>query len=192
MAAKELFMLGGQGRVGMRDIAKRLGVSPMMPYRYFRSKDHIIMTLRLLAFDDLKAQLELAFKRSTDPEQALRAVCSAYFLFASENENSYRLMFDVWEFDKQIEIDRDFGPQAKREVGSWAVNVKAVKAFVEAEALPIEVELGAHLVWSGLHGLVTLYLARKLAFGVSFEELQAPAIDHIILGLRGISSTITD
>ena len=192
VAAKELFVLGGQSRVGMRDIAKKLGVSPMMPYRHFPSKDHIIMTLRLQAFDDLTARLEAAFTGSADPEQALRAVCSAYFLFASENENSYRLMFDVWEFDKQAEINRDFGPQARREIHSWNANLKAVKAFVQAEGLQIDAELAAHLVWSGLHGLVTLYLARKLAFGASFAQLQGPAIDHIVLGLREASSTIIE
>ena len=187
-AAYELFVLGGHANVSLRGIAKYLGVSPMMPYKYFPSKDHIMMTLRLRAFEQLTNRMELAFHSSEDAEHKLRAVCSAYLLFAQENENSYRLMFDLWEFDRQGEIDRDFGLIAKRETQSWLVNYRSVAEYVKVEGLQIDVNQGAHLVWSALHGLVTLHLSEKLVFGLSFEALQGPVIDSIIVTLRSFSN----
>ena len=183
-AAYELFVAGGQNNVGLREIAERLGVSAMMPYKYFPSKDHIMMELRLGAFDAFANQLNAAFHKSDEAEPALRSVCSAYLIYALEHPNPYRLMFDVWEFGRQDEIDRDYGESAKREMQSWRVNRDAVAAFANAEALQIDIDLGAHLVWSALHGLASLHLARKLAFGLHFEDLHGPTIDSIVEGLR--------
>lgn len=183
-AAYELFVSGGQNNVSLREIAKRLGVSAMMPYKYFPSKDHIMMELRLGAFDAFADRLKAAFHESDEAESALRAVCLAYLVYAQEHPNAYRLMFDVWAFDRQDEIDRDYGESAKREVQSWRVNREAVAAFADAEVLQIDIDLGAHLVWSALHGLASLHLARKLAFGLHFEDLHGPTIDSIVEGLR--------
>ena len=183
-AAYELFVSGGQNNVSLREIAKRLGVSAMMPYKYFPSKDHIMMELRLGAFDAFADRLKAAFHGSDEPESALRAVCLAYLVYAQEHPNAYRLMFDVWAFDRQDEIDHDYGESAKREVQSWRVNRQAVAAFADEEVLQIDIDLGAHLVWSALHGLASLHLARKLAFGFHFEDLHGPTIDSIVEGLR--------
>ncbi|MEN0077911.1 MAG: TetR/AcrR family transcriptional regulator [Pseudomonadota bacterium] len=186
-AAYELFVAGGQGKVGLREIAKRLGVSAMMPYKYFPSKDHIMMELRLGAFDEFSARLAEARKTADGPESALRGVCSAYLSYAQEHPNAYRLMFDLWEFDRQDEIDRDFGIDAKREMQSWRVNREAVAAFAQAQGLEIDVDLGAHVVWAALHGLASLHLARKLAFGLHFDDLHRPLIDSIVEGLKRAS-----
>ena len=48
--AASLFAERGRDGFNMRELAKRLRVSPMTAYRYFRDKDEILAALRARAF----------------------------------------------------------------------------------------------------------------------------------------------
>ena len=60
----------------------------------------------------------------------------------------------------------------------------AVAAAIEAGALHGDPDTVAHILWAGLHGLVSLDLAGKLRMERSLEELVAPMMQTLFLGNR--------
>ncbi|MBQ4826316.1 TetR/AcrR family transcriptional regulator [Leisingera sp. HS039] len=170
-ATKSLLQKGGVSAVSMRSVAGVIGVSQMMPYKHFPSKDHILMELRLEAFEGLTKQMRKAQGTTEDPYDALVQVSRAYVLFGLAHPNEYRLMFDPWEFDAYERILSDFGESANRESLSWQVNLDVVSAFCAAENLPVSPNAAAHWLWSSLHGALQLHLSRKLVFNIDIQEL---------------------
>jgi AcrR family transcriptional regulator len=182
-AALELFKRGGANAVVMRNIAKVLRMSAMMPYRYFASKDHILMELRTRAFDQLTSQMHQARRQGRDPKAALRKVCDIWLRFAADEPHGYRLMFDVWAFDSPAAIKADFGEAARRHLGCWLALEDAVSDYLTALNLRKDATTAAHVAWSTLHGVASLYLARKLVFTRSYEQLVRPTVDAVLAGV---------
>lgn len=182
-AALELFESGGVDAVVMRNIAKVLGVSAMMPYRYFASKDHIMMELRTRAFDRLTLQMRQARAEGKNPKTALRNVCTVWLRFAGTEPHAYRLMFDLWAFEDPAAIKADFGEAARRHLGCWLALEDAVSDYLAALKLRKDVTTTAHVAWSTLHGTASLYLARKLVFTRSYEQLARPTVEAVLAGV---------
>src|SRR6266550_4599568 len=79
-AALQIFAEKGVEGLTMREVAARLGVSPMTPYR---------------AFNDFAEALESAVKRGKDAIAKSEAAGKAYANFAFLHAEAYRLMFTV-------------------------------------------------------------------------------------------------
>lgn len=182
-AALILFDRGGISAIGMRDIAREMGVSAMMPYKYFASKDHILQELRTLAFQDLERWLLAAASGCIDPAERLETILITYLRRGREDQRAYRLMFDYWVYDDAPGLLAEFGESAKRQSGAWEVVVQGVEDYLHANHIEADPVAAAHLVWASVHGLVSLEAARKLVFGNSFEELAAPMVRMIMASL---------
>ena len=191
-AALALLIKGGISSVSMRDIAQAIGVSAMMPYRHYPSKDHLLMELRFDAFQQLAATMRSAASATNSPTDCLYNSCIAYVDFAIQSPNQYKLMFDQWKFDDPEALARDFGEHLEREYSTWRFNLEVVSSFIEHESLDIDKNVAAHLVWSQLHGLVQLYLMRKLAFGFKIEDLKHPCASAVLAMLRSTGKAIGD
>ena len=76
-AAYELYVQEGYDAVTMRGIAKVLGSSPMMAYRYFENKEDVFASLRALQFHHLAQTLE-AVPLSLSPVEYMRELGKAY------------------------------------------------------------------------------------------------------------------
>lgn len=166
-AATKLFAQHGYAAVTMRAIARELGGSPMTPYRYFENKAEIFAMVRAEAFRQFANGQEAASARSTDPIGRLVEMRSAYFAFALERPNAYRVMF-------QLDQDRpDRYPELKEQAErSFHVLVSAVTTATDAGMLEGDPVTLAHLLWANVHGLVTLHLAGKLTMGRTLDELR--------------------
>jgi len=182
-AAVTLFQSGGVEAINMRDIGKLLGTSQMMPYRYFPSKDHLLMELRIRAFSRFTASLARWRRRARRPEDALGLVCGAYLVFAYANPHDYRLMFDMWAFDNPETMKAEFGEKVRRQSASWFEIQEAIRDLLGPPAEKADLGAMTDIVWGSLHGLCSLHLARKLVFGRSLKQLSRPAISAIIAGV---------
>src|SRR5438105_8402911 len=67
----------GLGRTKMEDVARAAGVSRQTVYRYFPSKDHLILTLVLREEEKFLSGVRTAFSATADLEDA----CYRSFLF---------------------------------------------------------------------------------------------------------------
>lgn len=97
--AEALFARHGVEGVTMRQIASQTGWSPTTAYRYFKSKEEILAAVRASAFDRFCEVIERATRSSPDPRITARNVGQAYLGFALENQDAYRMMFDISQAD---------------------------------------------------------------------------------------------
>lgn len=184
-AALDLFDRGGIESISMREIAGAIGVSPMMPYKYFPTKDHLLQELRTRAFQTLETTLRAATRPGNSERDArakLERVLVAYLEFGLTDRRAYRLMFDYWAYDNPSRMIEDFGDTIRRQSGAWNVLLETVEeCFLEIsqQGDPLT---SAHLIWAGVHGLVSLEASRKLVMGMDFQELITPTVQAILNG----------
>jgi AcrR family transcriptional regulator len=182
-AALNIFAEGGAEAIAMRKVAQVLGVSPMMAYRYFSSKDHLLMELRTRAFEQFTLELRRAHQRAQKPAEKLPLLFAAYLQFAIRNANAYHLMFDMWAFENPKLMKAEFGEKVRRQSDSWREMANVVSDYIAATKSPIDPATATDVVWSALHGAASLHLARKLVFGHSLQELAKPLTKVILAGL---------
>jgi AcrR family transcriptional regulator len=152
-AAAQLFAELGQDGFNMRELAKRVGVSAMTPYRYFQDKDAILAEVRDRAFARLADWLEESLA-AADADMATLA--HAYAQFAIREQIQYRLMFDL----AQPPAAPAFCEQEQR---ARVLITNHVRRLMERAHLSGDPEVSGLVLWSTLHGAAALYLAGKLS-----------------------------
>jgi len=148
----------GSAGLGLRELARRLGVSPAAPYRHFDSRIALLEALAVTGYQRFaRAVTEAATASPADP---LNAMGRAYIRFALDNGNLFRLMFSP-------ELERSGRP---------ALRMAADAAFATlAKVTTAGGRLAALKAWAEVHGLATLLLDRQinLAPGEDAETLAA-------------------
>src|ERR1017187_1800208 len=86
---------GGPGALSLTGIAKAMGMSGPALYRYFASRDDLLVALIEECYEDLADTLtEVAYQtRSDTPEERLRAALNASREWALSQPHRYRLVF---------------------------------------------------------------------------------------------------
>ncbi len=165
--AASLFAEHGADNVSMRQIAAAMGISPMTPYRYFASRDEILSAVRIRGFEAFAAALEQAYTE-TPGDGAAKAMAAgrAYIDFAFANANTYRLMFETQQQDDNGEGALGAAVARARATLSVYGTELVARGLTRARALAMET-----LVWSTLHGAVTLELAGTTPPGSAREAL---------------------
>lgn len=186
-AALALFDRGGIDAISMREIAGVIGASPMMPYKYFPTKDHLLQELRTRAFLQFEAALRDAVSTPGTGREKLERMLIAYLEFGLRERRAYRLMFDYWVYDNPGRMFEDFGDAIRRQSGAWNVVLETVEAYFAEKGESGDPMNAAHLIWASLHGLVSLEASRKLVFGRDFSELMAPMVAAIMRGVSAAS-----
>jgi AcrR family transcriptional regulator len=176
-AASELLAEKGIEGVNMREVAKRLRVSPMTTYRYFRDKNDILSELRAAAFVRLTERLHAAMGSICTPYEATMALAGAYCAFAQEEPAHYRLMFDLFQTGA--------GPSAQ-ELELHATIDEHVKLLVETGVIDGNPDVLTRVFWSALHGVTALYLTQRLPS----EDLDRVLCDAVATFLRCDRSAI--
>lgn len=162
--ATRLFAEHGYQGVTMRALARELACSPMTPYRYFENKAEIFDAVRSAAALRFAEAIEAAVLAHSDHPARLRGLCLAYVDFAIDEPHAYRIMF---------ELDPNQRPasQQKQDLHGWHIMKAAVTEAIEAGALKGEPRVVAHLLWSGVHGIVALHLSGMLGLGLELTPL---------------------
>jgi len=179
-AAIALYAEGGAGNVTMRAIGDRLGVSNMMPYRHFASKEDLFVEMRRLVFDSFGQYLEACAERGRTPEGRFRYMAHGYIRYGQQAGEDYRFIFDLWPtagYHAVLAID---GASVLSETRSWRVLIGSVSELLGKPQSHRDVVVRSHLVWQGLHGLVSLHLAKKLGFGLASMDLARPTVEALL------------
>jgi AcrR family transcriptional regulator len=156
--AADLFREQGREGFNMRELAKRLRVSPMTAYRYFKDKDEILSALRARAFARFAAQLEATHATGGSPWQRSVALARVYVQFVLREEPSYRLMFDLFQPDSATVPE--FLAEERR---AHAAMREHARLMIEDGAYEGDPDMIGEVFWAALHGVAALYLAGKLA-----------------------------
>jgi AcrR family transcriptional regulator len=169
--AAQIFAERGRDGFNMRELAARLGVSAMTPYRYFKDKDEILAAVRARAFESFAAALEAAFARPGEPQQRSASVARAYLHYATGRPQRYRLMFDLSQ--PREDAFPDLAAAARR---ARATMTNHVRLMIEAGYYEGDAVLIGHIMWATLHGVAVLHLAGKLPDKPDFTTLADEAM----------------
>ena len=155
-AATRLFARDGFEAVTMRAIASETGRSHTTAYRYFRSKEEILATVRTIGFRALNEGLVSADQSEKQPGPRVRSVLRAYIDFALGHKDEYQIMFATAR-NRKVHF-----PELDAEIAfNYTCAQNAARLAIKTGLVRGTPEVVAHLFWSALHGLVSLYFAEK-------------------------------
>lgn len=173
-AAYELYVQKGYDAVTMRGIAKVLGASPMMAYRYFENKDDLFASLRAIWFHRLADTLETV-PVTLFPAHYMRELGRAYAGFAHAAPQAYQLLYMI-----PIDPLQLYPEVVEAHERTKKVLFAATRRLVASGDIHGDPGVLAHTIWASIHGLVSLDLANQLNQGASFDELFPAMVNRII------------
>ncbi len=157
----------GEAGLGLRDMARAVGVSPAAPYRHFDSRAALLEALAVTGFRRFAARMEAV--AASGPDDPMAAMGKTYVVFALQNANLFRLMFS---------------PQLKKD-SRPGLRMAADAAFDTLRHLVggdlDKGRIRALAAWAKVHGLAVLLLDGQIAMR-SGEDTEA-LVEEIISSL---------
>jgi AcrR family transcriptional regulator len=151
----QLFAEHGFEGFNMRELARRLGVSAMTPYRYFTDKEAIMSEVRVRAFGRFADWLE---ERLCGPDVDDNTLSRAYAQYAIQEQTQYRLMFDlVPRASTTLPALTAEGQRVRKVITAH------LRALADRDLVSGDPELLSLILWSVLHGATALHLAGRLS-----------------------------
>jgi AcrR family transcriptional regulator len=160
-AARELFAAEGYDAVTMRKIAEKIEYTATAIYLHFPDKDTLLRELCDTDFRSLRVAFE-RIGRQADPVERLRKLGLTYAEFALDHPNHYRLMFmtpSPFDGPRETSIERG-NPDQDAYAFLKATVADGVTAGCYRPEYSKDPELLAQVMWSSVHGVVALYLAK--------------------------------
>lgn len=147
--ARKLFAKEGYACVSMRRIGAEVGCSPMAMYRYFASKEDLLISICEETFAQLTQAEEAEGAKQTTPLEKLRATVHAFIQFCISHPYHFKLTFMA---------DLPPGPVARRRAVIAHKAMEGLRNRVRECALhkggDIDVELATQMLRIGVLGTV--------------------------------------
>jgi AcrR family transcriptional regulator len=180
-AERLLGEFGSKDAVSIRAIADACNVTPPAIYMHFADKDQLFLEVCSMRFREMDAWVADAGRRADDPLESLRLMGAAYVRFGVEHPEAYRLLMMTLHEGR---ID-DAGMEAGRD--AFMHMVEAVDRCVKAGALgDVEPYKASLVLWSGIHGLTSLFISFPNFEWGEKEGLVEHMLDVLIEGLLSV------
>ncbi len=200
-AGLEMTRADGPAPVSLREVTRRVGVSPAAAYRHFRDRTQLMGAVALVIQERMAERMRARMSVPADvgpPERALqhlRGVGAGYIGFAIEEPGWFETAF----FGRARQAAEDAaavgaGPDGPSPGAAtvvipppFALLMTALDECVEAGVLSAERRPGAEFVcWSAVHGCAGLVLYGPLrgAPPEVVREVSARVVEDIITGIR--------
>jgi AcrR family transcriptional regulator len=175
-----VFAERGFHATSMNEVAQRAGVTKPVLYQHFRSKRALYLEL----LDDIAERLEEVIAKAaaaaSGPREQVEAGFAAYFRYAEAHQPAFRLLFG-------------FGTRHDDQFAAVTQRVESTIAATVGELIDIPTlsPAGRTLLAHGVVGMAETtcrnWLAGRLAFDGSIDELAARVAGLAWSGLRGVS-----
>jgi AcrR family transcriptional regulator len=170
-AARELLLADGVEGFSMRKLAAKIGYTATGIYHHFTDKMDVLKALMDADFKAFRAGLGRIGKVD-DPIERIRRMGIAYVDFASDHPDHYRLLF------MSPPVEHSEGEVVR---GDPAQDAYAFLRKVVAEALDAgrfrsefkDADELSQIIWGGVHGLVSLHIAKGTDPWVPWKPLKA-------------------
>ncbi len=181
-AARGLVAEAGLDGFGLREVARRAGVSHAAVYNHFANRSALVEALAIEALAAFTAALRAAERTADDPLLRLERVGIAYVRFAFEHQAEFRFMFRP-EICKDPLVEGEGGSLGVAARESYAPLEETIAACLASGAIRGDARTIALTAWSGVHGLASLIVD---------GPLRDTALDlHTVEELaRGVTSTL--
>ena len=187
-AAKALFLADGYQAFTTRKLAARVGLSQTGLYVYFKSKEELFDDLCRQSFVALGDDFRRAVANAGEGMSRLRALGLAYIQFGLTHPDEYRLTFlEGPGLQQDAERTTWTDPSAPHGAGSnvfLIIRAELARLAEAGEFRPVDLTVATHTVWFGLHGLVSIFIARPGYLRAERETLIEDLLDSLENGLR--------
>ncbi|MBV9488174.1 MAG: TetR/AcrR family transcriptional regulator [Verrucomicrobia bacterium] len=181
-AAKRLFAEHGYEKTTIRGVAAEIGISSTALYVYFPDKHAILNEICARTFAELTQTCEIIRASPGDAFGNLRRAVGGYIRFGLEHPHEYLLTFNgPYDAPSLPELEAETNDPGYRAFKSFRLLVEDVIAARPAETR--DADSLAQCLWAGMHGLVSLVLAKPGFPWVSRDELIG---SHVALLCGGI------
>jgi AcrR family transcriptional regulator len=179
-AAREIFVNEGDDGLTMRRLAEAIEYSPTAIYNHFEDKNSILTELSICDFAAFTKQFELVPK-DAPPLERLRMLGHAYVLFAQQHPAQYRHLFCT---------TRTISPEAlaaKPQEDAYEMLLATVNEAIASGGFDSshDPDVTAQILWSALHGIITLHMFLPKDGGVDLKPLEVLAeevMDRLVVG----------
>jgi len=161
-AARELFVREGYGNVSLRKIAQRVGCTPMAIYCHFEDKADILDCICEETFTRFAVLSERLDREGLAPRERLRAGLLNYIEFSLAHPHHYQLTFMTPPREAQnLGRREEIGRRAFERLRNHVAACLALNGARSAQSVdPVALEVESQLIWTSIHGLVSLLIAR--------------------------------
>ncbi|MFF7244683.1 TetR/AcrR family transcriptional regulator [Embleya sp. NPDC008237] len=183
----DVVMTDGIAALGLREIARRAGVSHGAPRRYFATHHELLSAIARRGFADLGARFEVATAAVAAPRRRLEALARTYVGYALEHRGMFELMFRHDLLDSGPHASP--GPRLRESTLPLFETIVALIAECRAEresahrgggrdtargddAAPPPAVTAAAL-WSNLHGIAQLWVWDSLQLALDTPSAEA-------------------
>lgn len=166
--AAEIIMEEGYASLSMRKIGKRIGMTAANLYNYYSNKDELNIAIRTRAGKILYNALLSAYQSGNNISERVHLMSKAYMAFGLQRPNYYSIMFDMPTPKYADYVDSPLEPIALEEKISSEQSLELLEKCTEdfrkeGYKIPDNKDLFLILIWSQLHGLISLYNNRLMA-----------------------------
>lgn len=185
LAAEALLVeTASEDAVSIRAVAQAVGVSPPSIYRHFADKDMLLLEVCRHSFTHFGAALEEAFDPGAPAEVKMAELAHAYIRYAREFPEHYRIMF-MARFELSAQA---YAEEMVSAGSSFNLLLQLSQELVDSGRVRPEIaERGAlHLgivLWSSVHGLASLLVAKPGLPWPDQAALESDLVDSVIRGV---------
>ncbi len=173
-AARSALLEKGYTQLSLRPLARSVGCTATSIYLHFPNKDGLIHALIDEGMDLLHERLEAASSGVGDPEARVRALTRAYLDFGIEQSEYYEIMFMLHP-ERMERYPAEKYRKARRNLDLFAEALAGLTGRSVAE-----LQLPATIIWSSLHGLVALLIARRIDIRLNRDALLDEAVEQAV------------
>jgi AcrR family transcriptional regulator len=164
--ARKLAEAEGWDAVTTRRLSTEIEYSQPVLYKHFPSMDAVVASVAVQGFGELADVLCAARRGATDGREALARVANAFIRFAHDNPALFDAMFT------RATTLRFAAPDTPAELNAAFSELRAAVDLVAGNR---DTDTLAEVVWTALHGLVTLDRTGRLR-----PEYQAARVDLLV------------
>ena len=178
--ALRLFSLYGVHRVTTRQIAAAVGISQPSLYAFFPTRQALVEEVGVQAFKALAGQLNAAWDQFEGLDRVLQ-MGRAYVAFGLDQPDAYRVAFMIEEPGASVDPRDNLALMAGLQ--AYDVNRRAVADHLGPNRSDLDIDLIAQSLWAGMHGLVSLLIARPAFPWAERNALIDHHLRHLVAGL---------
>jgi AcrR family transcriptional regulator len=177
-ASRLLEDVAGEEALSLRSVARETGVAAPSIYRHFADKHELVDAVLEVRFAELRERLDTAGRATSDPVEELRARALTYCSFALEQPGNYRVMFTT------VPVAPETRPLEELPGARIIVDLAGCigRCATSGKAGPFEPLTASILLWTSLHGIVSLRASKPAFPWPPVEQL----VDDALLALCGI------
>jgi len=174
--ARRVLVSEGYLQLSMRRIASEVGCTATSIYLYFHNKDALIHALIDEGMQQLQDELAGVLDREPDLDAQLESLCRAYVEWGLAHPEFYEVMFML--HPKRMER---YPARKYRRARKNLEHISAVLGgALDLDESSQELDVATTVIWSSLHGTVSLLIAGRVDVSLERDHLIDAAVDHAL------------